>query len=431
MRADDLILVSVDDHICEPADMFDAHVPAAYKDHAPRVITEESGHQQWWYGDRRGRNLGLNAVAGKPPEYFNINPMSYDEMRAGCYDVHERVRDMSAGGTLAGLNFPNWPGFTGQVLNEGPDPEVNLVMVKAYNDWHVDEWCGAYPDRFIPCGILPYFDVEEAAKEVRRLADKGCHAVTFSENPAAIGAPSIHSGAWDPLFAACCDTNTVLCCHIGSSSKGAVTVADAPAAVPISLSPAMSIYTFEDLLWADFWHRFPSLRFSLTEGDVGWIPYFLQRADHVYKRHNAWIRAELPFGAKLPSEVFLDRILCCFIEDRVGVGLLHLLNTDNVCWESDYPHSDSNWPDGPERLAELFEGVDDATVNKITHENAMRHFSFDPYSVRQRERCTAGVLRAEATDVDTVTRVGRPADETDLQTWTQITRAAAGMAARA
>jgi hypothetical protein len=265
MRGDDMILVSVDDHICEPADMFEAHVPEKYREYMPRVVTEEDGTQQWWYGNIRGRNLGLNAVAGKPSEFFNVNPLSYDEMRPGCYDVHERVRDMSAGGVLAGLNFPNWTGFTGQVLNEGPDPEINLVMIKAYNDWHIDEWCGAYPDRFIPCGILPYFDIEESAKEVRRLADKGCHAVTFSENPAAIGAPSIHSGAWDPLFAACADTGTVLCCHVGSSSKGATTVPDAPAAVPMSLSPTMSIYTLGDLLWADFWHRFPTLRFSLTE----------------------------------------------------------------------------------------------------------------------------------------------------------------------
>ena len=107
-------------------------------------------------------------------------------MRPGCYDVHERVRDMSAGGQLAGLNFPNCTGFSGQVLNQGPDRDLNLVMIQAYNDWHVDEWCGAYPDRFIPCGILPLFDVELAAAELRRLAAKGCHAVTFSENPEAL-----------------------------------------------------------------------------------------------------------------------------------------------------------------------------------------------------------------------------------------------------
>ena len=153
-------------------------------------------------------------MAGKPREMFNVNPSRYDEMRPGCYDVHERVRDMSAGGPLAGLNFPNWTGFSGQVLNEGPDRTVNEIMIKAYNDWHVDEWCAAYPERFIPCGILPLFDVDKAAPEVRRLAAKGCHAVTFSENPAALRMPSIHSGHWDPLFAACSDEGTVLCLHV-------------------------------------------------------------------------------------------------------------------------------------------------------------------------------------------------------------------------
>ena len=92
------------------------------------------------------------------------------------------------------------------MLNQGPDRDTNLVMIRAYNDWHVDEWCGAYPERFIPCGILPLFDVEAAAVEVHRLAAKGCHAVTFSENPAGLGMPSIHTDAWDPLFAACVDT---------------------------------------------------------------------------------------------------------------------------------------------------------------------------------------------------------------------------------
>jgi len=215
MKADDLILISVDDHIAEPATMFDAHVPAKYRDLAPRVVTDERGIEQWWYGNVKGRNLGLNAVAGKPPEMYNIDASRYDQMRPGCYDVDERVRDMNAGGQLAGLNFPNFTGFSGQVLNQGPDRDINEIMIRAYNDWHVDEWCGAHPGRFIPCGILPLFDIELAAAEVRRLASKGCHAVTFSENPQALNMPSIHSGAWDPLFAACCETRR--CCAATSA----------------------------------------------------------------------------------------------------------------------------------------------------------------------------------------------------------------------
>jgi len=416
----DLVLVSVDDHICEPASMFDAHVPDRYRDRAPRVVEDEGGGLQWWYGDQRGRNLGLNAVAGKPPEMFNVDPLRYEDMRAGCYDVDARVLDMSAGGQLAGLNFPNWTGFSGQVLSAGPDPDVNLVMIRAYNDWHVDEWCGAYPDRFIPCGIVPLFDVVAAAAEVRRLAAKGCHAITFSENPAGLGMPSIHSGEWDPLFAACSDEGTVVCCHVGSSSKSASTSVDAPPPVPMSLSSVMAIYTLGDLLWSDLWHRFPDLRFALTEGDIGWIPYFLQRAEHSLARHNGWMGHDPPQG-RGPTEVFHDQILCCFIEDAVGVQLLDRFNVANVCWESDYPHSDSSWPDAPEHLAALFDGVDAGTVAAITHGNAMRHFRFDPYAIRPRERCTVAALRAEAGDVDTVTHGGRPADARDLDTWRRLT----------
>jgi predicted TIM-barrel fold metal-dependent hydrolase len=419
-QAEDLILISVDDHIAEPATMFDAHVPARYRDRAPRVVRDANGSEQWWYGDVRGRNLGLNAVAGKPPEYYNIDASRYDEMRPGCFDVHERVRDMSAGGQLAGLNFPNWTGFSGQVLSQGPDRDVNLVMIQAYNDWHVDEWCAAYPDRFIPCGIIPLFDADAAAAEVRRLAAKGCHAITFSENPDALGMPSIHSRYWDPVFAACCEVGTVLCCHVGSSSRAVHTSADAPASVAISLSSAASIFTMVDLIWCDAFARFPELRFSLTEGDVGWIPYFLWRSEHVSDRHHGWTQHQFPPGIDGPSDVFRRNILCCFISDPIGLRMLDQFNLDNLCWESDYPHSDGLWPRAPEVVSELMAALDDDVVDRITHRNAMRHFQFDPFATRPEERCRVGALRAEAPDVDTVTRVGRPADERDREAWRAI-----------
>ncbi len=419
MSPDDMILISVDDHICEPADMFDGHVPERYKELAPRVVTDGDGRQQWWYGDVKGRNLGLNAVAGKPREMFGIDAARYDEMRPGCYDVHQRVRDMNAGGQLAGLNFPNFTGFSGQVLNQGADRDVNLIMIKAYNDWHVDEWCGSYPDRFIPCGVLPLFDVDETVKEIRRLAAKGCHAVTFSENPEALQMPSIFSDHWDPVFAAASDEGTVLCCHLGSSSRAAPSAADAPASARMTTSSAMSIYTLVDLLWAPFWDRFPDLKFSITEGDVGWIPYFLWRAEHVHDRHQGWTRHD--FGSYSgPTEIFNKHVLVCFINDRIGVKLLDELNVDNVCWESDFPHSDGTWPHAPERLAELLGGLPAEAVAKISHENAMRHYSFDPFSSRPKERCTAAALRAEAPDVDVVTRVGRQPSERDLDLWKQL-----------
>jgi hypothetical protein len=113
--------------------------------------------------------------------------------------------------------------------------------------------------------------------------------------------------------------------------------------------------------------------------------------------------------------VFLERIVVCFINDPVGVSLLDRFNVDHVCWESDYPHSDSAWPHGPETVAELLDGLPDEHVRRITHENACRLFRFDPFRSRPRERCTAAALRAEAPDVDVVTHVGKRPDEADLE----------------
>jgi hypothetical protein len=113
--------------------------------------------------------------------------------------------------------------------------------------------------------------------------------------------------------------------------------------------------------------------------------------------------------------VFRQRVLCCFINDRIGIKLIDEFNIDNVCWESDFPHSDSSWPNGPEVNEVLFADLTDEQVAKITHENAMRHYQFDPFGTRPKEACTVAALRAEASDVDTVTRVGRPPDATDVE----------------
>jgi hypothetical protein len=186
----------------------------------------------------------------------------------------------------------------------------------------------------------------------------------------------------------------------------------------------MSVYTLCELLWAEFWDRFPALRFSLTEGDIGWIPYFLWRAEHTLERHNGWMEHQLPQGLS-PTELFHERILVCFINDRVGVKLLDEFSLEQVCWESDYPHSDSSWPEAPEKLWALVSDLDENVVDHITHLNAMHHYQFDPFAVRAPEQCTAAALRAEATDVDTVTHVGRLADATDRAAWRQMTGAAA------
>ena len=230
------------------------------------------------------------------------------------------------------------------------------------------------------------------------MARKGCHAVTFSENPEKLGYPSIHNEHWDPFWKACSDENTVVCLHIGSSSQVVVTSIEAPIDTLITLQPINIVQAAADLLWSPVLRKFPQLTVALSEGGIGWIPYFLERVDYVYKNHRAWTHQD--FGGKLPSEVFLERIVTCFIDDAFGVENRHKLNLDMITWECDYPHSDSTWPAAPETVGAYLDGVPEAEAAKITHQNALRIFSFDPFRHVPEDDATVGALRSRATGVD-------------------------------
>ena len=278
-------------------------------------------------------------------------------------------------------------------------------MVRAYNDWHIEEWCGTYPGRFIPCSLPAIWDPEVLADEVRRTARMGAHAVTFSENPSKLGYPSFHSDHWDPFWQACSDEQVVACLHIGSSSQLIVTAPDAPIDCLITLSPINIVQAAADLVWSPIFRKFPDLKVALSEGGIGWIPYLLERIDYSYGRHHAWTGQD--FGGRLPSEVFNEHVLTCFIDDRFGVANREFLNLDHVMWECDYPHSDSTWPFSPEKLAEHLEGVSDDDIDRMTHRNAMRHFQYDPFAaLGGREHCTVAALRANARS-DTTSRSDR------------------------
>jgi len=176
MDVDDLILVSVDDHLIEPANLFNNTMPSRYRDRAPRLLPKDDGTYVWRFENEEIANLAINAVAGRPGEEWGTEPTSLEELRPGCYDIDERVKEMNANGLLGSMNFPSFPGFCGQLFSRVADKDLVLATLRAYNDWHIDEWAGAYPGRFMPLGVTALWDPQLAAAEVRRISEKGCHA---------------------------------------------------------------------------------------------------------------------------------------------------------------------------------------------------------------------------------------------------------------
>jgi len=402
---DDMIFISVDDHVVEPPSMFGGRMPRAFAGRAPRVETTSDGSDVWTFEGQVIPNIGLNAVAGRPKEEYGLNPTAFDEMRPGCYDIHERVKDLSAGGVLASMCFPSFPSFSGRLLLATDDEDLAAAAIRAYNDWHIDEWCGSYPERHIPMAMPMLWDPELTAQEVRRVAAKGCHSLTFTENPTTLGLPSIHTDHWDPLWRALVEEGTILNIHLGSSGQLAVTSPDAPIDVMITLQPMNICAAAADLVWARVFKEYPDVRVALSEGGTGWIPYFLDRLDRTFDMHHRWTGQSFE-GDMLPSDMFRRRILTCFIADPVGLELRHHIGIDNICWEQDYPHSDALWPTAPEELAAAAErvGAPREDLDKITHENAMRWYRFAPFAHRPRERCTVAAPRAEAAGHDVSVR---------------------------
>jgi predicted TIM-barrel fold metal-dependent hydrolase len=303
-------------------------------------------------------------------------PITYDEMRPGCYDPKARLDDMDLNWTEASLSFPTFPRFCGQTFLEAKDRELALACVKAYNDWMVEEWCGDSGGRLIPLTLIPLWDADLAAAEVRRNADRGCHAVCFSEIPHHLGLPSVHTRHWDPFFAACEETATTVCMHIGSSSKMPATSPDAPVAVTATLSFGNSMASLSDFLFSGILVRYPTIKLAYSEGQIGWLPYILERADDVWVDHRAWHEAK-DLVPEPPSSYYYKHVFGCFFKDRHGLESLNRIGVDNVTFETDYPHTDSTWPHTKELATKMVEGLSDDVVYKIMRGNAIRMLSLD------------------------------------------------------
>ncbi|ANY21835.1 amidohydrolase family protein [Gordonia terrae] len=384
---DHVQLVSVDDHLIERPNVWQDRLPTRFREAGPRIIestgTEKDqygfgqsvskGRQVWTLEGKVYAQLGLNAVAGKPRDQVGTDPVRFEEMIPGCYDPKARVLDMDVDGVQAAMLFPSFPRFAGTLFGTLDDRELARQCVMAWNDYVLEEWCAAYPDRFIPMVILPFWDLDQALAELDRVADHNIRAISFPENPSKLGHPSLHSNHWDPLWARLQEAGIVVCLHFGTSGQVTLTSDDAPMAVMTTLMGTNSMAAMADLLYSPMLHKFPSLKVSLSEGGVGWVPWLLERADQVWERHRFYqnINQEVP-----PSEIFRRNIWGCFIVDQFGVDNRHAIGIDRLTWECDYPHSDSYWPNSRKIVSEMFDKVPSPEVEQIVEMNARELFRF-------------------------------------------------------
>ncbi len=365
-------LISVDDHLVEPPGMFEGRLARRFQPLAPRVVETAEGHEVWEFDGKIFFQVGVNAVVGRSREDWLIEPTRFDEMRPGCFEIEARVHDMDLNGVWASVNFPSQiTGFCGSVFSRCSDPELGLAVTRAWNDWFFDEWYSRHPDRIVAMGITFLGDAELGAQEIRRNAARGFTAVTLPEQPHRIGMPSIFSGWWDPILAACAETETVICLHVGSTGVVALP-SDAPL-VPLAatLFGQLSLTACAEWLWSGAPVRFPDIKIAMSEGGIGWVAMLHDRLENIVERsgYGSYFQGDLR-----PAEVLHRNFWFCTIDDPSTLVTLDTIGADHVMFETDYPHGDGTWPDSQAVFEQVFGSLPADVAAKIGYQNAAALF---------------------------------------------------------
>lgn len=368
-----LDLISADDHIIEPGDVWTKRAPASLKDKAPHIISRD-GVEMWQVEDKVTSNTGLSAMAGKKFEEYTAKAQNYKDMRLGCYDAKARVKDMDLDGVKTQVCFPYVPSLGGENFFELKDAQLRDWVITAYNDWLVEEFQAAAPGRLIGLGILPLYDVQKSVAELERIVKRGIKSISIPYYLEGVkGCKALIDPQYDPIWSSCEEKDIAINLHISSEKRGGWEFLKNPlpgvAEAYVTSAPLSNFQILADITWTGMLHRHPKLKVVSSEGGIGWVPYFLERADHTYNRHRFWTKSQL---TQKPSEYFHRQCYVAFINDQAGIMCRNLIGVDNILWESDYPHTDTTWPYSHKSVDESLPNVPDAERRKIVYENAKR-----------------------------------------------------------
>lgn len=360
--ADDVQLVSINDHLMEPPDLWTAGRPGRLED-VPHVV-ELDGAQMWLIGDL-AIPVAQTGVLGADPG--GPRATRYAEMHPGATDPAQRLESMDLDGVEVQTIWPNVIGFAGERLRHLGDARRWEQAARRYNDV-LHDWCAEDPDRLAAAAVLPLHDGARALAEAERAAGLGARAVTFPHAPGDLGLATFYGGEWDPLLSFMEEAGLPLVVHIGPG-------VGAPAGARFdSLGALLTTASFHvaaslvDAVFARVPTRHPRLDVVYVEGATGWLPFVDERMDFFVRRPEVW---DVAASGRLPSEVS-RRLHASFIDDPYGVSRRREIGLSRMVWQCDFPHNDSFWPDSRSHLATLLADVPADEVRLLAEDNARR-----------------------------------------------------------
>ena len=333
-------VISADSHITEAPDTYLKYIDAKWRDRAPRIVSQERGDVFVIDGMEGTIQLGLVAGAGKAPDQLTMGGVRFEELHRGGWDPDARLGDQDRDGVAAEVIYPT----VGMMLCNHRDFDYKQACFDAYNRWIAD-YCDRHPTRLLGCGQTALRSVADALQDLDNIKALGLRGVMMSGNPAV---EDFDSTTYDPLWARAIELDLPLSFHILTSRGERVRGPRMNSFMSIIRGNQDIIGT---LIFGGVFERFPQLKVVCVEADAGWVPHYMYRMDHAFKRHHNWLSSGVKLS-KLPSEYFSENIYTTFQDDFVAFKSVDQMNWKRLMWANDFPHSDSTWPWSQDVLAE-------------------------------------------------------------------------------
>jgi uncharacterized protein len=374
-------VIDADTHIVEPADLWTNRAGEKFAHQVPHVVYNESKQRSEWYINDEFITLApAGAVAGyhSPPP---ASPKDYSEAHPAAISLQDRLALMDSQGIWAAVLYPNVGGFGNASFLKIDDEGLRIECIRAYNDF-VADWVSQSGGRFVGVCAVPFWDLDETLKEVQRAADLGHTGILFTGKPSLWWEqPHIADPYWNPLWELAASLDLPVNFHAGGGDPALGWTQWGYKGMPARTRyTANSVPTFFgnaqavcDVIFGGICQRFEKLQLVLVESGIGWIPFLLECMDYQFMEND--VRQSSPELTLLPSEYFRRNFSSMFwFEEAAPMRMLDFLGSENVMFETDFPHPTSLWPPATvaERIGRVFGGALESDRENVLWRNAAR-----------------------------------------------------------
>jgi predicted TIM-barrel fold metal-dependent hydrolase len=348
------------------------------------------GRYGFFIGDRRVQNFefdpsGLVPPPGKLKEWLlavkNGAPTvtGWIPPTPDMCDRDARIRKLDEFGVEASLLFMGE--FT-STFGYFDEPTAAHAVMHAYNRWLNDKWGFAYQQRIHAVGILGLWDTDLAVAEADWLIQQGVRAVVMPMGPAQ--GKSLAHPDFDPVWSRLNEAGVLVTFHV-SEAKFMHSLIREWGEEPLQsrrlgqtawqwmfcYSELPVQITLANIVYHNFFARFPKIRIASVENGAAWLPHFLDKMDKMrgIAKNGYWPCGQLK---ERPSKIFKEHCyVVAYPEDPVTKLIADLGGSQCLLMGSDYPHAEG--VETPRKfISEAMQGAADADVKAVMYDNGRR-----------------------------------------------------------